>query len=228
VAAPPSRGRRRRPLIGCWQAAVSALLRTRVPKRAVPPPPPVQRRRWPAGGRWALLGRRPSAEGDIPDAPGGAEAYAYAQATIRPRRQPRHELTALWAPQPLAPFTISVVRVAAIVGAAALGAGVGAFLPRLAYRFSVPYDTAPAGDCPHCMTPRRAGILGWIRRCRTSKRKHHVSLGNEVVRLRDCTPNESYLGRPIASSDTSSSPSVSALRIPARPGGPGRDLGRRT
>jgi leader peptidase (prepilin peptidase)/N-methyltransferase len=57
---------------------------------------------------------------------------------------------------------MAVVRVAVIVGAAVLGAGVGAFLPRLAYRFSVPYDTAPAGGCPHCMTSLGAGIRGWL------------------------------------------------------------------
>ncbi len=52
----------------------------------------------------------------------------------------------------------------AVVGScAALGAVVGGFVPRVAYRLSVPWGAPPRGGCVRCAAPFAPGTPGWVR-----------------------------------------------------------------
>jgi leader peptidase (prepilin peptidase)/N-methyltransferase len=62
------------------------------------------------------------------------------------------------------------MRLTAIALGVVAGGTLGALLPRVAFRLSVPASAVARAQCPHCQTRFRHGIAGWIatnRQCRS-------------------------------------------------------------
>jgi leader peptidase (prepilin peptidase)/N-methyltransferase len=56
-----------------------------------------------------------------------------------------------------------VLAAVPLLACAVAGAAIGAVLPRLAYRLSVPYGAGPRSACGRCARPFPPGLAGWVR-----------------------------------------------------------------